>query len=257
MSDSEKTPAAELLCADGSRIAYILRPAAAGRGAPGLVFAGGFRSHMRGTKAEFLDGYAARRGLAYLRFDPFGHGESGGRFEAGTIGRWIADLLSVLALTDGPQILVGSSMGAWLACHAALALPHRIAALVGLAPALDFTERLIRPALTPALAAALARDGVIEVPSEYGGPYPIARALIEEGRRHLLLDGPIALAMPVRLLHGMQDRDVPYRLSLEAASRITGSDVELRLIKDGDHRLSRESDLARLADELDRLLARF
>jgi pimeloyl-ACP methyl ester carboxylesterase len=256
MSDSEKTAAEELLCDDGSRIAYILRRPADARGAPGLVFAGGFRSHMRGTKAEFLDGYAARRGLAYLRFDPLGHGESSGRFEAGTIGRWIADLIAVLALTEGPQILVGSSMGAWLACHAARALPGRIAALVGIAPALDFTERLIRPALTPALAATLARDGVIEVPSDYGEPTPIARALIEEGSRHLLLDGPIALAMPVRLLHGMQDADVPYAFSLEAARRITGSDVEVRLIKDGDHRLSRDSDLARLADELDRLLDR-
>ena len=254
MSDSEKTPAAELPCGDGSRIAYILRPAEAARGAPGLVFAGGFRSHMRGLKAEFLGRYAARRGLAYLRFDPLGHGESSGRFEEGTIGRWIADLLAVLALTEGPQILVGSSMGAWLAFHAALELPHRVAALIGIAPALDFTERLIRSALTPELAAKLARDGMIEAPSDYGGPYPITRALIEEGRRHLLLDRPIDLAMPVRLLHGMADTDVPYRFSLEAAERITGGDVQVRLIKDGDHRLSRDSDLALLADELDRLI---
>jgi pimeloyl-ACP methyl ester carboxylesterase len=209
---------------------------------------------MRGLKAEFLNLYAARRGLAYLRFDPLGHGESSGRFEEGTIGRWIADLLAVLALTEGPQILVGSSMGAWLAFHAALQLPHRVAALIGIAPALDFTERLIRPALTPELAARLARDGVIEVPSDYGGPYPITARLIEDGKRHLLLDRPIDLAMPVRLLHGMADTDVPHRLSLDAAQRITGGDVQVRLIKDGDHRLSRDSDLALLADELDRLI---
>lgn len=254
MSDSEKTAPAELLCADGSRIAYLRRAAGRGHGKPGLVFAGGFRSHMRGLKAEFLDAYAARHGLAYLRFDPLGHGESGGRFEEGTIGRWIADLVAVLALTPGPQILVGSSMGAWLAFHAALTLGPRIAALVGIAGALDFTERLVRPALTPELERKLASDGIIEVPSEYGGPYPITRDLLEEGRRHLLLEGPIPLAIPVRLLHGMQDEDVPYRFSLLAAQRITGTDVQVRLIKDGDHRLSRDSDLALLADELDRLL---
>jgi pimeloyl-ACP methyl ester carboxylesterase len=145
-------------------------------------------------------------------------------------------------------------MGAWLAFHAALALPHRVAALLGIAPALDFTERLIKPALTPTLAATLAEAGVIAVPSAYGGSYPITRALIEEGGRHLLLDRPIDLAMPVRLLHGMADTDVPYRFSLDAAERITGGDVQLRLIKDGDHRLSRDGDLALLADELDRLI---
>jgi pimeloyl-ACP methyl ester carboxylesterase len=256
VSDSEKTPAAELLLPDGSILAYRKRTARAGSRGPGLIFAGGLRSDMGGTKARFLDDFAAKRGLAFLRFDPQGHGASGGKFEDGSIGRWIADLLAVLALTDGKQILVGSSMGAWLACHAAIARPDRIAALVGIAAALDFTERLVWPALSPDLRQIMARDGVIQVPSEYGGPYPITRKLIEEGRNHLLLDGPIALDMPVRLLHGMADRDVPYRFSLDAAERITGADVEIRLIKDGDHRLSRESDLALLAAEIDRLLER-
>jgi pimeloyl-ACP methyl ester carboxylesterase len=255
VSDSEKTSAEELSRPDGSRIAYRKRPAGPGGAALGLVFAGGFRSDMGGTKAEFLDRFAARRGLAYLRFDPLGHGASSGRFEDGTIGRWIEDLLAVLDLTEGRQILIGSSMGAWLACHAALARSSRVAALVGIAPALDFTERLIWPALPPDLRQALLRDGVIQVPSDYGGPYPITRALIEEGRRHLLLDGPIALAMPVRLLHGMADKDVPYRFALDTAARIAGGNVQVRLIKDADHRLSRDADLALLADELDRLLA--
>src|SRR5262249_7299365 len=145
-------------------------------------------------------------------------------------------------------------MGAWLACHAALAGRARIAALVGIAPAPDFTERLIWPALPPDLRAALLRDGVITVPSAYGGPYPITRMLIEEGRHHLMLDAPIGLDCPVRLIHGLADRDVPYRFSLDLAERITGSDVEIRLIKDGDHRLSRDADLALLAAEIDRLL---
>ena len=245
----------ELLCADGSRIAYIRRAAREARGAPGLVFAGGFRSHMRGLKAEFLAGYAERRGLAYLRFDPFGHGESSGRFEEGTIGRWIADLLAVVGLTEGRQILIGSSMGAWLAFHAALKLPERITALIGIAPALDFTERLIRPALPAELAARLARDGVIEVPSEYGGPYPITRRLIEEGREHLVLTGSLELGCPVHILQGMADPDVPWRHAMALTEHLMGDDVTVTLIKDGDHRLSRDADLALLADELDRLLS--
>lgn len=211
---------------------------------------------MTGTKAQALDGFCAARGLAYLRFDPFGHGASSGDVLAGTIGRWAADAIAVLdRLTEGPQILVGSSMGAWLMLLAARARPERIAALLGIAAAPDFTEDLMWGAMAPAEQRALEEQGRLAVPSRYGDDYAIPFGLISEARAHLLLRGPLALDRPVRLLHGMADADVPWETSLRLAEALTGGDVRLTLIKDGDHRLSRPQDLALLEAELEGLLA--
>lgn len=236
---------------DGVELAWRRR---AGRG-PGIVFLGGFNSDMTGSKAEDLAAFCAATGRAFLRFDYSGHGASGGRFEDGTIGRWAADAASVLdALTTGPQVLVGSSMGGWIALLLAARLrPARVAGLVGIAAAPDFTRRMAE-GLAPEARAAIARDGVWLRPSQYGEPYPITRALIEEGANHLLLDAAIPVTVPVRLLHGQEDPDVPWTLSLTIAERIAGPDVQVTLVKDGDHRLSRPADLALLRRTLGALL---
>ncbi len=215
--------------------------------APTVVFLPGFRSDMGGDKASHLARFCAARGQALLRLDYSGHGASGGRFEDGTISRWAADASCVIdRLAPGPLVLVGSSMGGWIALLLALARPERVAALVGLAAAPDFTERLMWDAMAPPERARLLVDGVLHIPSRYGPPTPITRALIEDGRRHLLLGAPIPLACPVRLLHGQADPDVPWETSLRLADRITGNDVRITLVKDGDHRLSRAADLALL-----------
>lgn len=221
---------------DGTALAYRRTP---GR-APGLVFLPGFASDMTGDKATRLAALAAARGHACLRLDYSGHGASGGRFEDGTIGRWADDATALFdALTSGPQIVVGSSMGGWLALLLARRRPERVAALVGIAAAPDFTRRL-RAAIP---AAAFGADGVFRRPSAYGPPLAITRALIEEGERHCLLDAPIGIACPVRLLHGQADPDVPWSLSLTLAERLVAADVAITLVKDGDHRLSRPADL--------------
>ncbi|WP_374381119.1 alpha/beta hydrolase [Dongia sp.] len=215
---------------------------------PGIVFLGGFASDMTGTKAMALDAYCAATGRAYVRFDYTGHGKSSGRFSDGTIGAWRDDALSVLdQLTEGPQILVGSSMGGWLMLLCALARPDRVHALVGLAPAPDFTEELMWQTMDAGMQAQLMRDGRIEEPSAYSDePYVITRALIEDGRRHLLLGAPIAIDRPVRLIHGQADPDVPFSVSLRLADRLISPDVVVHLVKDGDHRLSRPQDIERL-----------
>ncbi len=219
---------------------------AAGR-APTLVFLPGFASDMEGEKARRVAQICAARGQAVLRFDYSGHGASGGRFEDGTIGGWRDDALAVIdALTDGPLVLVGSSMGGWLALLVALARAPRLAGLIGIAAAPDFTEILMWSAMPFTVRETLMREGRIMAPSPYGAPTPITRALIEDGRRHLLLERPIPLTCPVRLLHGQADADVPWEVSLRLAEQITGGDVVVTLVKDGDHRLSRPSDLALL-----------
>ena len=224
---------------------------------PGITFLGGFNSDMTGVKATWLEGFARDRGHAFLRFDYTGHGASSGAPGEGTIGRWRDDALAALdRLTEGPQVLVGSSMGGWIALLAALARPQRIAGLVTIAAAPDFTEDLIAARLGEPERAALARDGFFAQPSAYGPPYRITRALIEDGRQHLLLRGTIAIDVPVRLLHGLADPDVPWQTSLRASERLAGRDVRLTLIKDGDHRLSRDQDLALIGREIDDLLAR-
>lgn len=235
---------------DGTPLAYRR---IAGRG-PGVLFLGGFNSDMTGTKAAALAEWAQRAGRAFCRFDYAGHGASGGVFAEGTIGRWAADATMVLdALTEGPQILVGSSMGGWIATLLARARPARLAAMVCIAPAPDFTEDLMWANFPADVRAAIARDGVWHRPSEYGEDYPITRALIEDGRRHLVLRSPLELGVPVRILQGMRDIDVPWRHALRLAETLAGDDVRLTLIKDGDHRLSRPQDLALLLREIEAL----
>jgi len=236
---------------DGARLAWRR---VEGRG-PTVVWLGGFKSDMAGTKAQALADWARASGRAYLRFDYFGHGISDGEFREGTISRWRADALAVLDhLVEGRAVLVGSSMGGWLACLVAMAAPARIAALVLVAPAADFTEKLMRPGLPPDGRAALARDGVWLRPSPYGEePYPITRALLEDGARWSILDSEVPIEAPVRILQGGEDPDVPWRHALEMAQAIKGRDVVFTLIKDGDHRLSRPQDIARLIAAVEEL----
>jgi pimeloyl-ACP methyl ester carboxylesterase len=222
--------------------------------APGLFWLGGFRSDMRGTKAEALDQWARDHGRAMTRFDYSGHGESGGNFTDGTIGRWLEESLAVFdACCRGAQIVIGSSMGGWLALLLARELARRAAAapsitsLVLVAPAVDFTEELMWKRFPPAVKREIEEHGVWARPSQYSDePYPITRGLIEEGRAHLLLDDMIETGCPVRILQGVQDPDVPWQHAVELTSRFARDDVVLTLVKDGDHRLSRPEDIERL-----------
>ncbi len=224
---------------------------------PGVVFLGGFLSDMGGTKAVALEAHCRRAGRAFLRFDYQGHGGSSGRFEDGTIGRWADDAIAVLdELTEGPQLLVGSSMGGWIMLLAALARPGRVAALIGIAAAPDFTEVLMWNRYPPDVRAILESKGVYHQPSDYAeAPYPITLALIEDGRRHLLLERPIAVHCPVWLIHGMQDADVPWEHAPMIAERLLSQHVTVTLVKDGDHRLARNEDLERLFRIVDQLCA--
>ena len=214
-------------------------------GGPTIVFLPGFKSDMAGSKAACLRDWAALHGRAMLRLDYAGHGLSGGAFEDGTIGSWTEDARAVLeARTEGPVLLVGSSMGGWIALLLARAMPTRVAGLVGIAAAPDFTETLLWEGLAPDERASLARDGFVERPSIYGeAPYRFTRGLIEDGRRQRLLNGPIAVRCPTRLLQGQRDPDVPWMTAVHIAKNLAGDDVQVTLIKDGDHRLSRPQDL--------------
>jgi len=232
-----------LLDRDGEKIAWR---AVAGEG-PTLVWLGGLRSDMTGTKAQALADWAAAKGRAFVRFDYFAHGASSGDFLQGTVTRWRADVLAVLdQLTEGPLVLVGSSMGGWLACLAALARAERIAGLVLIAPAADFTERLIWAGMDAAARRAVEEDGAWLRPSAYGDPYPISKALIEDGRRWSILPGPVGVTAPVRILQGGDDPDVPWRHALALAEAIESQDLVFTLVRDGDHRLSRPRDIERL-----------
>jgi len=215
---------------------------------PTVVWLGGFHSDMAGAKAQVLADQARATGGGYLRFDYFGHGESDGDFGDGTISRWREDALAVIdQLTEGPLVLVGSSMGGWLACLAAIARPDRVKALVLVAPAPDFTEKLMAPELSEEARAAIARDGRWIRPSEYDEDgYPITRALLEDGARWSILPGPVPIDAPVRILQGGADPDVPWTHALELANALNADDVVFTLVKDGDHRLSRPQDLERL-----------
>jgi pimeloyl-ACP methyl ester carboxylesterase len=239
---------------DGATIAYHRTP---GR-SPGVVFLTGYMSDMTGQKAMRLEQFCQARGQAFLRFDYHGHGASSGAFTDGTIGRWAEDTIFVLdRLTEGAQVLVGSSLGGWIMLLAARARSQRIAALLGIAAAPDFTEDLIGPTLSPSEREALQRDGVVPVYSPYDPqPTPVTKLILEEGRRHLLLRDQISLDCPVRLIHGMRDPDVPWRTSLRLADRLRSQDVEITLVKAGDHRLSDRRDLDRLCDALELLLRR-
>jgi len=242
------SPYETLTLSDGTRIAYRRLAARAGDARPGIVFLSGFASDMTGTKGTALAAWAKERGQVLLRFDYSGHGQSSGAFRDGTVGRWTADALAAIdRLTAGPQLLVGSSMGGWIMLLAALARPDRIAGLVGIAAAPDFTEDLMWAAMQPETRARLLADGAIQQPSQYqDAPLEISRALIEDGRQHLVLRAPLAIRCPVRLLQGMADPDVPWQTSVRLAERLASEDVMVTLIKDGDHRLSRVEDLGRL-----------
>jgi pimeloyl-ACP methyl ester carboxylesterase len=241
---------------DGHTIAYLKRPAKA-KG-PGVLWLSGFKSEMNGTKAAALDAWAERTGRGYTRFDYFGHGASSGDFRQGTVSRWRDDALAVLdALTEGPQILVGSSMGAWIAMLAALARRERVAGMVLIAPAADFTEALLWPRMPDEARRQIESEGVWLRPSAYDAdPYPITRGLIEDGRKHLLLGAPIAVRVPIHILQGMEDPDVPWTHAVRLVERLESSDVTLELVKGGDHRLSTALEIARLESRIEQMLAR-
>ncbi len=236
---------------DGSRIAYESMPGKT----PGVMFLGGFHSDMTGTKATALDAHCRATGRAYVRFDYTGHGLSSGKFEEGTIGQWAADAVAVLdEVAGGPQVLVGSSMGGWIMLLAALARPERVAGLVGVAAAPDFTEDLIWNELPEEARETMAREGRWIRPSEYDETgYPITMRLIGEGRDHLLLRGPIDIRCPVRLIHGEEDEDVPWGVSHRLSRALQSDDVTLTLVKGGDHRLSGPADLERLGRAIEDL----
>jgi pimeloyl-ACP methyl ester carboxylesterase len=228
----------------GARLAFERQSGAP----PTFVWLGGFKSDMAGTKAQALAEWARRKGQAFIRFDYSGHGRSGGRFEDGTISRWLGDVLAVIdAQTEGPLVLVGSSMGAWLALLAARRRPDRVAGLLLIAPAVDFTERLMWASLPEEARLQIVQTGRWERPSAYDPePYVVTRGLIEDGRAHLLMDGPIAFRGPVRILQGGGDPDVPESHARALAALIRSGDLQFDLIADGDHRLSRPDDLQRL-----------
>jgi pimeloyl-ACP methyl ester carboxylesterase len=239
---------------DGVELAYAHLP---GR-APTLVFLPGFMSDMTGDKALALQAFCAASGQACVRLDYAGHGASGGRFEDGTIGTWTNDALFLIdRLAPGKILVIGSSMGGWIALNVALARPGRVVGLIGIAAAPDFTEDLMWESMASPERAALARDGLLRVPSEYGGDQIITRTLIEDGRTRLLLRAPLAIDCPVRLLHGQQDQSVPWETSLRLAARLTSTDVRVILLKDGDHRLSRPTDIALLTGTLASLLGEY
>jgi pimeloyl-ACP methyl ester carboxylesterase len=228
---------------DGEHIAWRRLD---GRG-PTVVWLGGFRSDMNGTKAQALAAAALEHDWSCLRFDYFAHGESSGDWNKASIGRWRADALAAIdALTDGPLVLVGSSMGGWIACLAAIARPERVAAMVLIAPAPDFTEALMRPVMSAEAMEAIEREGLWMQASEFDGPYAITKRLLDEGRDWLILNAPVPIRCPVRILQGGEDPDVPWEHALKLANALQSSDVVFTLIKDGDHRLSRPQDIERL-----------
>ena len=241
-------------CRDGQRLAHVKRP---GTG-PGVMFLGGFRSSMHGAKALAIEAHCRETGRACLRFDYSGHGHSDGQFEAGTIGHWLDDALHILDhVADGPQILVGSSLGGWIALLVALRRPERVAGLLGIATAADFTAHVHEKLFSNVQRQQLSATGRVLVPDCHGGePFAITRRLIEEARTHLLLKRrSLPITVPVRLLHGQKDQDVPWQTSLEIAERLAGLDVEVTLVKDGEHQLARDRDIALILTQLDRLAA--
>ncbi|MFN3992233.1 MAG: alpha/beta hydrolase [Tabrizicola flagellatus] len=239
----------------GRHIAYNHTP---GRG-PGVVLLGGFRSDMTGTKALHLQAWAEATGRSFLRFDYSGHGASHGAFVDGAISDWREDAAAVIeVLTEGPQILVGSSMGGWIALLLARDMPERVAGFVGIAAAPDFTERMWEAEFTLAERTALLEEGLFLRPSDYSDdPYPITLRLIEDGRQNLVMNGPLHLHMPVRLLQGSADADVPPAVAIQLFHQIASPDLRLTLVKDADHRFSSPACLAMIADAVeDVILAR-
>ena len=238
---------------DGAQLAYHKLTGAQ----PGIIFFGGFASDMEGTKALALETYAANRGQSFVRFDYQGHGKSTGKFSGGTIGKWLSDSLSIIdSLTEGPQILIGSSMGGWITLLAALERPSRVLGLVGIASAPDFTEDLMWDKFEITVRQTLLKEGKYLLPSNFEDPrYIITMDLIEEGRSRLVLRRQLPLNVPIRLIHGTADADVPFQVSLRLAEHVDSSDVEVTLIKEGEHRLSEDRDLKVLFGILDRLIS--
>jgi pimeloyl-ACP methyl ester carboxylesterase len=235
---------------DGTRLAYHH----VSGDTPGVLFCPGFNSDMQGTKALALEEWCREQGIQFTRFDYFGHGASDGTVEGGTIGRWRDDALAILdQVTRGPQLIVGSSMGGWIMLLAALARPQRLVGLVGVAPAPDFSRRIREQRLDEGQLRQLEETGYCEMPSAYGDPYRISRDMLEEGENHLLLQGEIAIDLPVRLIHGQRDDDVPWETSLTIARRLRSDDVEVQLVKAGDHRLSGDGDIQRLLRTVNQL----
>ena len=244
---------------DGEKIAYKMSEGTSPNTGPALIWCGGLKSDMEGGKATHLHGWAIEEGRPFIRFDYFGHGESSGRFRGGTISRWAQDTAQIIDdLTKGDVILIGSSMGGWAALLAAMARPNRVKALLLIAPAPDFTEKLMWANWSPAQRETLTRDGILYEPSDYDQPYEYSRELIEDGRKNQILDAPINFTGPVRILQGARDDVVPWQYSQQIMDVITSQDIDYTLVKDGDHSLSTSADLARLirtAKELCRIVS--
>ena len=238
----------------GVTIAYHHLPGAQ----PGVMFCTGFKSDMTGGKALALEQRCAEAGRQFTRFDYQGHGASSGDFEEGTIGQWRAEGLAVLdEVTNGPQVIVGSSMGSWIGLLLAVDRPERVSGFLGIAPAVDFTQALLWPRMSEEARREIEENGVWYRHSVYeDGPYPIMKTLIEEGRNHLLLPGPIPFNGPVRLIHGMLDDAVPWSHSVYIAQGIESDDIEITFVKDGEHRLSRNTDLDRMINLLDDIIGK-
>jgi pimeloyl-ACP methyl ester carboxylesterase len=254
MNGSDNSQKNILTRSDGATIAY---DQISGDG-PGVIFLHGLKSDRRGTKAAHLLKYCEASDQPFITFDMFGHGDSSGDFVDGSISRWTDDALAVIdALTEGPQVLIGSSMGGWVMLKTALARPDRIKGLIGIAAAPDFTETLIWGSLSQDQRESVMTTGRLEMPSVYQEePYDIGLTLIEDGRSNLLLNKPISFSGPVRLLHGLTDDDVPWQVSVTTAEHLTGEDVTVTLVKDGKHNLSRPDDLDLLTETLESILAK-
>ena len=241
----------QLATNDGRQLAYCRSLGLA----PEIVYLCGYTSDMESTKARSVEAHAHYLGHAFTRFDYSGHGRSSGCFEDQTISSWLADTLTILdEVVRQPFVLVGTSMGGWLMLLAGLARKERLRGLVGIAPAPDFTAKVMEPGLTDAQRTELRETGRTVLPSDYGETIPLRTGFIEDGNRHCLLGGPIAIDQPVHILHGQQDLDVPWEISVDLAAALASPHVTLELVKDGDHRLSRDQDLRRISHAIDRVL---
>ncbi|MES2833117.1 MAG: alpha/beta hydrolase [Pseudomonadota bacterium] len=225
-------------------------------GGPVVLWVGGFRSDMEGTKALALDAAARERGWSYVRYDHFAHGQSSGDWRKATIGRWREDAIALIDSLDGPVIPVGSSMGGWVALLAALARPERTAGLVLVNPAQDFTDKLMWPGLADHVRQAILRDGEAQITEEGLGDYVLTRAMFDEAKAWMLLDGPVGITAPIHILQGREDDVVPWRHQTALLERLRGGDVRLDLIEGGDHRLSSPAELARLIAAVEAMRSR-
>ena len=243
--------------ADSAIIAHHATACNAAEKNVGVVFLGGFRSDMNGTKALALEKWCIDEGRQFLRFDYTGHGQSSGKFEDGSISQWAADaIFAIETLTSGPIVLVGSSMGGWIMLLATLKIGERIKGLLGLATAPDFTQDMMEREFSSEQKTAIEKNGRLEIENCYDpdDPYIITKALIDDGKNNLLLGGPIDISVPVRLIQGMKDEDVPWKTALRIEEMLGSNDVEVQLIKNGDHRLSGADDLKRMTNTLETLL---